>query len=402
MKKTILLLLMALSISCAKQKPEPDWSSMDYNQIEKAGERTLVRFYMWGGSVSINSWIDNYVAPELKKRYGITLIRVPADARVFVNKLLAEKQAGRTTGAIDLVWINGENFKNAMENGLLFGPFTQKLPNYTNYIDPATVDPDFGTPVRNFEAPYGRAQFVFEYDSAIIKDPPMSFAGLSSWVKKHPGRFTYPQPPDFTGSAFIRQAFYAATGGYAQYMKGYDEKLFNDRTKLLWKYLNELKPFLWQKGNTYPRDIAALDTLFERGEAGINMSYHQADAQNRILAGRYPGTVRTFVMKDGSIFNTHYTAIAFNAPNKAGAMITANFLLSPEAQLSKNDPKNWGDFTVLSIRRLPEEWRQRFRKLDLGKATLPLEKLAEHGVPEIPSAYVEKLEDGWAGNVLSR
>ena len=132
------------------------------------------------------------------------------------------------------------------------------------------------------------------------------------------------------------------------------------------------------------------------------MSYHQADAQNRIIEGRYPSTVRTMVMQDCSIFNTHFTAIAFNAQNKAGAMVVANFLMSPEAQYSKNEPKNWGDFTVLDIKRLTSEWQDNFHKLDLGDATLPLEILAKNGVPEIPSAYVEKLEDGWSREVLGK
>ena len=174
MKKVFFALLMVLFGSCAKNI-ETDWLSKNYDEIEKTAKNTTVNFYMWGGSTSINLWIDEYVAKEVKSRYAINLVRVPADARVFVNKLLSEKQAGKSSGTIDLVWINGENFRDAMENGLLFGPFTQKLPNFTNYIDPASVEFDFGYPVNGFEAPYGRAQFVFEYDSAKTKNPPKKF-----------------------------------------------------------------------------------------------------------------------------------------------------------------------------------------------------------------------------------
>ncbi len=401
MKHLWALILFSLFFSCAAHH-EPDWQSMDYKDIEKAAQGTTVRFYMWGGSVSINSWIDNYVAKELKSRYSITLVRVPADARVFVNKLLAEKQALKTEGSIDLVWINGENFRNAYENGLLYGPFAGKLPNFIKYVEPSSVEYDFGYPVKGFEAPWGRAQFVFEYDSSKIKDPPRTFGSLLKWAMKNPGRFTYPQPPDFTGSAFIRQAFYAETGGYSRYMKGFDEKLFGANSPKLWKYLRAMKPYLWQQGHDFPKDITSLDTLFERGEVDFNMSYHQADAANRIITGRYPSTVRTFVMEDGSIYNTHYTAIPFNAPNKAGAMTAANFLLSPGAQFSKNEPSNWGDFTVLDLNKLPEEWKNKFMNLDLGASTLPFETLSKYGVPEIPSDYVEKLEDGWKSEVLEK
>ena len=151
-----------------------------------------------------------------------------------------------------------------------------------------------------------------------------------------------------------------------------------------------------------PKDIAALDTLFERGEVDFNMSYHQAHAQNKIVNGQYPDTVRTFVMKDGSISNIHFIAIPFNAPNKPGAMIVINLILSVEVQYDKNQPGQWGDFTVLDLQRLNREERQLFDTLDPGDATLPLDELAAHAVPEIPSAYLEKLEQGWEDNVLKK
>jgi len=382
------------------EQGEPDWLAMNFDQIERAARSTKVSFYMWGGSSIINKWIDTYVTGELKMRYEIELERVPMDASVFVNKLLTEKQAGKERGTIDLLWINGENYKNAYEASLLFGPITPLLPNYGKYVDEKTVEFDFGFPVNGYEAPYGRAQFVFEYDSARIKDPPDTFEKLLLWVKQNPGRFTYPQPPDFTGSAFIRQVFYALTGGHEQYLTGWDKELFQRKSRLLWDYFNEMKPYLWQKGKTYPKDVASLDTLFARGEVDFNMTYHQAHAQNAILTGQYKESVRTIVMRDGSIYNTHFTAIPFNAPNKPGALVTANFLLSFEAQYSKNDPANWGDFTVLDLNRLSREERELFKTLDLGQATLPVDVLAQHAVPEIRAEYLEALEKGWEEHVL--
>lgn len=399
----VVLILFCLGLfigSGSSKEREIDWLSMEFDQIENAARSTKVTFYMWGGSSVINKWIDSYMAGELKKQYQIELERVPMDASVFVNKLLTEKQAGKETGTIDLLWINGENFKNAYEAFLLYGPFASFLPNYRGYIDEKTVEFDFGFPVNGYEAPYGRAQFVFEYDSQKVINPPNTFKELLIWVKEHPDRFTYPQPPDFTGSAFIRQAFYAVTGGHMQYMEGYSDELFERNATELWGYLNEMKPYLWQNGKSYPKDIAGLDTLFSRGEVDLNMSYHQAHAQNSILTGMYSDTVRTFVMKDGSIYNTHYTAIPFNAPNKPGALVAANFLLSVDAQYNKNNPENWGDFTVLDLDKLSAEERELFNSLELGAATLPVAELAMYAVPEIPSEYLEALEKGWEEHVL--
>jgi putative spermidine/putrescine transport system substrate-binding protein len=392
------LVLLAFMLICGVSSGRAA-ESPAFAEMVRQARGSEVKWFMWGGSTTINSWVDGYVAKTMKERYGITVRRVPADAAVFVNKLLAEKQAGAGKGTMDLLWINGENFKNARENDLLYGPITADLPNFA-LVDPASVEFDFGYPVKGYEAPYGRAQFVLEYDSAKAPNPPKNFTELKDWAKRNPGKFTYPKPPDFTGSAFIRQAFYAVTGGHQQYMAGFDKELYGRNSGLLWAYLNELKPFLWQQGRTYPKDIAALDTLFERGEVLINMSYHQASAQSKILQGRYKDTIRTFVMEDGSIYNTHFTAIPFNAPNRAGAMVLANFLLSPEAQLSKNDPANWGDFTALDLARLSGEEGQRFEALDLGAATLPLAVLGRHAVPEIPSDYLEHLENDWEKLVL--
>jgi putative spermidine/putrescine transport system substrate-binding protein len=389
------------NLSSADQK-DRDLLAVSHAQMEKQSRGSQVRWYMFGGWAHVNTWVDTFVAREMKERYGIDLVRVPMDAGVFVNKLLNEKAAGKKTGTIDLLWINGENFKNAKEAGLLFGPFSQKLPNVQQYVDPGSIAFDFGYPVDGYEAPFGRAQFVFEYDTKKVTAPPKQIPALKKWIRAHPGRFTYPQPPDFTGSAFVRQVFYAVTGGHDQYLKGWDPALYARNAPLLWAWFNEIEPFLWQKGRTYPKDSASLDTLFSRGEVSFGMSYHPPHAQNKILEGSYPNSVRTFVMQDGSIYNTHFTAIPFNSPNKAGAMVLANFLVSVEAQLSKYNPENWGDFPVLDQNRLSPEDRKRFQSVDLGPATLGPDQLSAVAVPEIPSAYVEALEQGWKEHVLDK
>ena len=403
-KKLVILFVLWVSLVLPGPLPaqQTDTALLDtpFARIEEQARGSQVRWYMFGGWAHVNTWVDTYVAGEMKKRYDIDLVRVPMDAGVFVNKLLNEKAAGKKKGNIDLLWINGENFKNSKEAGLLFGPFAPKLPNVQQVVDPDSMAFDFGYPVDGYETPYGRAQFVFEYDTAQVGTLPKTVAALKEWTRANPGRFTYPQPPDFTGSAFIRQIFYAVTGGYEQYMAGWDPDLFARQSQRLWAWFNDIEPFLWQEGRTYPKDSAFLDTLFSRGEVAFGMSYHPPHAQNKILEGSYPNTVRTFVMEDGSIYNTHFTAIPFNSPNKAGAMVLANFLISVEAQLSKYHPENWGDFPALDLNRLGPADQKRFQAVDLGPATLGSDQLDSVAVPEIPSAYIEALEQGWKDHVL--
>ncbi len=376
-----------------------DWMQSSWNEITEKSKGSEVNFYMWGGSASINRWIDKVVTPALWEQHEITLKRIPMDASVFINQLLAEKAAGKNRGSIDLIWINGENFRRAKEEGLLYGSFAGKLPNF-ELVNPQSVSYDFGTPTEGWEVPYGRAQFVFEYDSAKVKNPPRNFQELFKWAKNNPGLFTYPQPPDFTGSTFLRQTLYATSGGYESFSGPYVEQPFLENSSALWDYLNLIKPYLWQEGKTYPADKARLDGLFEQGEVVFNMTYTQAEASGRIADGRYPETVRTLVFEEGSISNTHFTSIPWNAPNTAGAMVLANFLLSPEMQYSKNLPENWGDFTVLDISRLDAQWQEKLNSLDLGIATLPLEELTAVAVPEISPSYVEAIEESWNLEVL--
>lgn len=343
-----------------------------------------VRFYHWGGSETINRWLDETVAPALKAKTGATLVRVPMDASAFIDKLAVEKEQGRTPGSIDLVWINGENFQKARTSGLLAGPITPKLANFAAYVDPASAATDFGTPTDGYESPWGRAQLVFETDTARVPTPPSTLADLKAWILAHPGRFTYPEPPEFTGSAFLRQTWLALGE--------------NDTALVAW--LNEVKPFLWNQGKAYPKSGAELDQLLARGEVDFNITYTQAHAQNKIDEGLYPATVRSFVLKDGSLANTHFVAVPFNAPNPDGALALADLLLSPELQLSKNQAQNWGDFTVLDPTRLSDADRKAFAALDLGSATLPLEVLAQAARPEPSSDVVPRLEALWRDQVL--
>lgn len=409
MKQVSRVLLLMLSCffvvfaaGCGTEEKTKSVSEMSWNEHVASARDTTVRFYMYGGMNNVNDWIDSVVSSAVKDKYGITIERVPMSAPVFMNKMLAEKSAGKTQGSIDLLWINGENFKNARKADLLEGPVTQLLPNYAQYVNPDEAATDFGYPVEGYEAPYGRAQFVFEFDSARTPNPPASFVELKEWVKANPGRFTYPSPPDFTGSAFIRQVFYAVTGGHQQYQKQFDQALFDTNAPKLWAYLNEIAPYLWQEGRAYPKDPAFQATLFSRGEIDMMMAYHPTHAQNRILDGTYPETVRTLVMKEGSIYNTHFTAIPQNAPNKSGALVVMNYLLSPEAQLSKFSPEVWGDFPVLDMQKVPADVVGQFDAVDLGEATLSPAELSAVAVPEIPAEWLEALEKGWEEHVLKK
>jgi putative spermidine/putrescine transport system substrate-binding protein len=398
MKKTIVILIVAVlifSLPAAAEVLEKSW-----DEILNEADGKTVNFYMFGGDRRINNWVDTFVADNLKEEYNIHVHRVPMGPDDYLNKLLGEKQIGRETGSIDLLWINGENFKIAKENELLFGPFAEKLPNFNKYIDKdsKSVTHDFGYPTEGYEAPYGKAQFTFIYDSAKTAEAPADFEALTAWIKNNPGKFTYAALPDFTSSAFVRHVIYNTCGDYEQFYN-MDEAEFKSTIQPAVEYLKEIEPYLWREGESYPATQAQLDNLYADGEVWMTMGYHPTKAAGEIEKGNFPESSRSFVIEEGTISNTHFLAIPFNAPQKEAALVAANFLLSFEAQYDKMIPANWGDFTVLDTEKLSEKQKNKFKNIDLGKATLPLEELEAHRVPEIPAKWVPIIEEIWSKEV---
>ncbi len=364
---------------------------------EAKGE--TVYFYAWGGEPRINDYIA-WAGRMVEERYGVRVIQVKVgDTAEVVSRVLTEKAAGRSEGgAVDLVWINGENFAAMKREGLLQPqPWSTLLPNY-RFVDvenKPTVAIDFTVPVDGLEAPWGMAKLVFFYDSARLSDPPRSAAALAAWMKAHPGRFTYPQPPDFLGTTFLKQLLSDLTPDPAALQQPPTDANFDEVTAPLFAWLDATRPDLWREGRAYPPNTAALRRLLADGEVDISFAFNPAAASSAIANGELPDTVRSFVFDGGTLGNTHFVAIPFNANAPAGAMVLANFLMSPEAQARKQDPDVWGDPTVLAVDRLPPEDRARFAALDLGIATLPPEDLGP-ALPEPHPAWMDAIEHEWA------
>ena len=143
-----------------------------------------------------------------------------------------------------------------------------------------------------------------------------------------------------------------------------------------------------------PANASSLRQLLADGETEIAFSFTQSEASSAIARGELPDTVRSFVFDGGTIGNSHFVAIPFNANAKAGAMVVADFLMSPDAQIEKQKPNVWGDFTVLDVKNLPETDRARFAAIDLGVATLPPSELGA-ALPEPHPSWMTELEKAW-------
>lgn len=375
---------------------------MTFEEMKEAARGTTVTFYGWGGDEKLNQWLDNTFAPVMKEKYDITMERVPMDIDQVLSQLSGEIQAGEEDGSIDMIWINGENFQSAKENNMLYGPFTDKLPNFNEYVDAESEDVtlDFGYPVEGYEAPYGKAQMVLIADTAVTPELPGSAEELRAFAEANPGKVTYPALPDFTGSVFVRNIIYELCG-YEQFLTMEpDKETVRQAVAPAMAYLRELNPYLWNKGQTFPESSTTLDNMFADGELVLNMTYDAYSTALKIADGAYTETTESFQFDKGTIGNTNFMAIAANSGNKAGAMTAINEMLSPEIQADRYETLKV--IPVLDNETLTEEQKAAFAQVDLGKGTIPQDELLSKRLPEMPAELVPVIEEIWLEEVVGK
>lgn len=403
----VLLALLFIAPLIGAQTPfEQRYNQMNWNQVVAEAKGQTIYYYAWGGSDVINTFITGYFKDRLAQKYGVKLVFVPVtDATTYVNKVLDEKQAGKNSGgSVDLIWVNGENFRTMKQGNLLFGPYQTKLPNIQYYNEASTAY-DFGFPIEGYESPYGAAQVVMEYNSQYVPNPPKTIPELVAWAKKNPGKFTYPAPPDFTGSVVVRHFFYANANGLKELMGPLNKAVYDRVSAKTWTMLNDLEPSLWMNGKTYPESVVKCEDLLSNGDIWINFEYGPKHAESLIVKGTYPATIKTAVFDTGTIGNTNFLAIPYNSSAKAAAMVACNEMLDPEVQYQASlDPDKGGMtwMTPMDLTKVSKAWSAKFAALPRHPSTLSMEVLNSHKLPEMMADWLLTIEKDWQANVLQK
>lgn len=372
----------------------------NWDQVVKDGSGKEVTILMWGGNEAINQYMDTFVADYMKSTYDVALKRVPMNAPDYLAKLLNEKKNGIDVGTGDVVWINAENFRTAKEGGLLDGPFTDLLPIQKAFYDKSSDDLNYdsGIPIEGYEGIWGRAQLVLTYDTAMVKNPPQTYEELLQWAKNNPGQFTYPKvPDDFVGTAFVRTAFYELTD--ATYEEEMNQEVFNTYGAPVMDYFNELAPYLWREGTTYPATQAQMDELFKNGEIKMTMGFEVGKTAGLVAGGVYPESVTSYVFDTGTIGNAHYLAVPYNSPEKAAALLLIDFLESPQAQLEKMKPEVWGDMPAFDVNKISAADQMTLSQLDEVSGAIPLKELTAKRLPEMQAKYIDWIKELWVNKV---
>ncbi|SFS19447.1 ABC transporter substrate-binding protein [Yoonia litorea] len=391
--KHLAVLAALLTPLPAIANPDPS----DWTAVTEEAEGQTVFWNAWGGSTTTNDFIA-WVGERVAEDYGVTLEHVKlTDTADAVTRVLAEKQAGEDDdGAIDMIWINGANFAAMKEADLLFGPFAEQLPNWAFVdVEGKTVQTDFTVPVEGYEAPWAMAQVVFIHDTADLAEPLGSMNAILEWSQANPGRFTYPQPPDFLGTTFLKQALVDLLDDPSVLADPATDENYAEVTAPLWAFLEDLTPTLWREGRAYPASGPAQLQLIADGEVDLAISFSPGEATAAIANNQLPPSVRTFVLDKGTIGNASFVAIPYNSGSKEAAMVVANFLMSPEAQVRAQNPEILGYGTVLDMQALSDDDRAAFENLELGIATLSPAELGTVQDEPHPS-WMTRIADDWA------
>lgn len=399
---TVLLLLTACLLppvaafasEATAAGPEPD---RPWEEVVAEARGQTVYWAAWAGDSRTNAFL-RWVAGEVRERYGIRLEHWKlSDTGEAVARIAAEKAAGRDeNGSIDLLWVNGPNFLALKEAGLLYGPFLGSLP-HSQYLDRSPGSPavtDFTVPTEGYESPWRLARLVLLYDRDRVTDPPANTDELLAWARAHPGRFTHPDPANFMGATFLKQALLEQTEDPSLLSAPATAERFTKVTAPLWEWYEALRPHLWRQGRSFPADEFAQRQLLADGAIDFGLSFDPASAAAAAREGLLPETVRTLSFEGGMIGNFSFVAIPYNSGATAAARVVANFLLAPATQARAEDIRVLGSFTVLDLDRLPVEERARFEALPSAPG-LPTREELGPVLPEPHPSWMTRLTRAW-------
>ena len=384
--------------------------------LDRAKTEGKVNWFIWGGNELLNNWTETFVAPEMQKLgVKLTVSRI-ANTRDAVDLVVADNAAGRGIGqgTVDAIWVNGANFQTLGQQNALLGSFATKLPSAKYFdLDPNSVKSrlnlyDFGYSTEGREMPWSAEQYICYIDTARLprKDAPIAFKDLESYVRAHPGRFSYVNPPNFNGNTFVETVLYATNpDGYKPFQRGLQEYTSAEFTRVVtpgFEFLRRIEPFLVGGGGkdgargspVYPENPVASYRMLANGEIDMGCGFGLYSVPLRVKDGTFPPTAETLPWpKEGMIANKNYIAIPNNSPDPAAALVLANLLASPEGQITKLATVGYP--LGLEFGRLSQADQARVTQVAPKLVGTTLDELAERTVPDFNASLVNIIETAW-------
>lgn len=321
--------------------------ALTWSEVTENAKGQVVNFYLWSGNSDAINYLK-WTASTLKTRYQIDLrIHPVRNLDAVIHQLSTPLKAKAGSAKVDLLWLNGLSFAYLRNNAMLYGPFVEQLPNWS-YVDQSLpLEQDAALPTLGLEAPWGMGQLVYIYDSKRLYNPPQNYYELLSYARAFPGRITYPSPKHFMGTLFLQALLVELSNNHPALQQPVNDVDFAALTAPLWRYLDDFHPYLWRRGKAFPTSATAMTKMLAQNEIDLIPSFNPNMLYAAQSKGNLPLTTKVYAMDRGALTTIHYLAIPALAKAKEGALVTINFLLSPEAQSRKGMINVWGDLSIL-------------------------------------------------------
>lgn len=249
-------------------------------------------------------------------------------------------------------------------SGLLTPVDTSNLPALSS-VPPAIVKAG-----GNGGIPYRGSSVLLAYDTKTVSSPPKTLDDLLSWIKAHPGKFTY-NTPDSGGSG---QAFVTTV---------LDRSLSpSARQKMVTSYVPDLEsawnagfatlasldPFVYQKG-VYPNGNNQVLDLLSSGQIAMAPVWSDQFITGQ-KNGQIPSRISYTQISNPSLTGgAAYLGIPKASPRQEGALTLAGWLLSPPAQ--ELIAKQVAGYPVIGLDKLPASVQDQFKKADISNLRPP-------------------------------
>ncbi|MFD2631281.1 ABC transporter substrate-binding protein [Idiomarina piscisalsi] len=301
----------------------------------------VVNFYAWGGSPQVNSYL-RWAQQELKAEDIQLRHNKIADASEVVKQLI------NGYSNADIIWINGENF-HALKKANALLPIVDDIKGMQHINPDLNWRTDFGESVNGLEVPWGLGQFNLIARPGVFETEAVSAHELMRAAQNYKGRISYPKPPEFHGTTFLKSLLLSL---YPERRSVFQQPVASvnaeEIIQPLWNYLDKLHPLLWQQGSNFPSSAGEQVSYLANGQLVMAVSFNPNDYRTLVNQGRLPAGVKRYTLSDRAMTNTHYLAVPKTAQNPELAKQVIEFLLSVQAQLRKADTNRWGDPSVLA------------------------------------------------------
>jgi len=323
-----------------------------------AQDKTVLNVFI-DGDTNISDWWLKTIIPAFTKANPQYAVIVSVTRGAGGNDLIAQRAlAALQTNSDPQVDYFEEyetfNHPDLEQAGLFLELNEQNVPNSKNIIKAAQRS--------KYDIAYRGSQVLLAYNSDKVPEAevPQTFADLLAWIKAHPGEFVYCRPDKGgSGGNFVVRAIYEANGKDPSMFNAdkYDQATVQKQMDKAWALLRDIHPAIYDNGS-YPAGNTPVLKLL--ANESVSMASVWSDQAIQALAqGTLPANIKLTQLKDLPFPGGYaYGSIPKNSRHVEGALLLANFLLSPEMQTSV--VKDIGGFPSVSWDVLPKELQSQF------------------------------------------